>query len=109
MRAPRVQSNPLRMLRWAVARYGLLLLALTLAPLGCVLWPEGTGPGAPAMALAEALERRDRGEAVLIDVCSADAYHSGHIPGALNVPGSQIEARAGEVRKLGRLPILYCG
>ena len=85
------------------------LLTLALAPLGCVLWPEGSGPGAPAMPLAEALERRDRGEVVLIDVRSAEEYEAGHLPGALNIPGSQIGARVAEIRKMGRLPILYCG
>jgi len=100
------------MLRWGVVRHRLrsiALLALALAPLGCVLWPEGSGPGAPAMPLAEALERRDRGEAVLIDVRSAEDYEAGHLPGALNIPGSQIGARVAEIRKMGRLPILYCG
>ena len=100
------------MLRWSVVRHRLrsiALLALALAPLGCVLWPEGSGPGAPAMPLAEALERRDRGEVVLIDVRSAEEYEAGHLPGALNIPGSQIGARVAEVRKMGRLPILYCG
>ena len=100
------------MLRWGVVRHRLrsiALLALALAPLGCVLWPEGSGPGAPAMPLAEALERRDRGEVVLIDVRSAEDYEAGHLPGALNIPGSQIGARVAEIRKMGRLPILYCG
>jgi len=100
------------MLRWGVVRHRLrsiALLALALAPLGCVLWPEGSGPGAPAMPLAEALERRDRGEVVLIDVRSAEEYEAGHLPGALNIPGSQIGARVAEIRKMGRLPILYCG
>ena len=61
------------------------------------------------MPLAEALERRDRGEAVLIDVRSPQAYAEGHIPGALSIPSSEIEERAAEIRKMGRLPILYCG
>ena len=85
------------------------LLVVALAPVGCVLWPEGSGPGAPAMALAEALERRDRGEAVLIDVRSAVSYRAGHIPGAVNIAAREIDARAAEIRKMGRLPILYCG
>jgi hypothetical protein len=93
----------------ARGRLPIALLALTMAPVACVLWPEGTGPGAAPMPLAEALERRDRGEAVIVDVRSPDAFAAGHIPGALNVPGSQVEARAAEIRKMGRLPILYCG
>ena len=87
----------------------ILVLAAALAPLACVLWPEGAGPGASAMPLAEALERRDRGEAVLIDVRSREAYAEGHIPGALNIGAGDIETRALDIRKMGRLPILYCG
>ena len=84
-------------------------LAAALPALGCVVWPAGAGPGAAPMPLAEALSLSDRGVAVLIDVRSRDQYAEGHIPGALNIPGSQIEGRAGELRRLGRLPILYCG
>ena len=87
----------------------LALFLVTLAPLGCVIWPQGTGPDAVAMPLAEALQRRDRGEAILIDVRSREAYAEGHVPGALNVTSSEIEGRAAEIRKMGRLPILYCG
>jgi rhodanese-related sulfurtransferase len=61
------------------------------------------------MPLVEALERRDRGEAVLIDVRSPQSYADGHVPGALSIPSSEIEKRAAEIRKMGRLPILYCG
>jgi rhodanese-related sulfurtransferase len=61
------------------------------------------------MPLVEALERRDRGEAVLVDVRSPQAYADGHVPGALSIPSSEIEERAAEIRKMGRLPILYCG
>ncbi len=86
-----------------------VVLTLCLAPLGCVVWPEGAGPGAASMPLAEALQLRDRGEAVLIDVRSRQAYVEGHVPGALNVPSSEIEGRAAEVRRMSRLPILYCG
>jgi 3-mercaptopyruvate sulfurtransferase SseA len=93
----------------ARGRLPIALLALALAPVACVLWPEGTGPGAAPMPLAEALERRDRGEAVIVDVRSPDLYAEGHVPGALNVPGSQIEARAAELRRMGKRPILYCG
>jgi hypothetical protein len=84
-------------------------LGLALAPAACVLWPEGSGPGAQPMPLAEALARRDRGEAVLIDVRGPQSYVEGHIPGALNIAASQLESRAPEIRRMGRLPILYCG
>jgi hypothetical protein len=86
-----------------------LLLALTLVPLGCVLWPAGAGPGAAPVPLAEALARRDSGEAVLVDVRSHEAYAEGHIPGALNIAENELDGQAAAIRRMGRLPILYCG
>ena len=74
------------------------------SPLLVVLY-EGAG----AMPLADALALRDRGEAVLIDVRSREAYAEGHIPGALNIAGNAIEGQAAAIRRMGRLPILYCG
>jgi len=61
------------------------------------------------MPLLEALERCDRGEAVLVDVRSPEAYAEGHIPGAVNIAVSEVEGRAAEIRRMSRLPILYCG
>ena len=86
-----------------------LSFAASLAAVGCVVWPQGAGPDATAMPLAEALQRRDRGEAVLIDIRSREAYTGGHVPGAVNIASSEIEGRAVEIRRMGRLPILYCG
>jgi hypothetical protein len=86
-----------------------LALATLLAPLGCVVWPAGGGPGAAKMTLEEALLRRDRGEAVLVDVRSPESYATGHLPGAVNVPLNEIAGRSAEIRRMGRLPILYCG
>jgi 3-mercaptopyruvate sulfurtransferase SseA len=83
--------------------------ALVLALAGCVVWPAGSGPNAEPMPLAEAMDRRDRGEVVLVDVRSRLSYEAGHVPGAISIPFEQITARAGELRHLGRLPVLYCG
>jgi rhodanese-related sulfurtransferase len=46
---------------------------------------------------------------VLIDLRSPDAYAAGHIPGALNVSPYAVERRVAEFRKMGRIPIFYCG
>jgi hypothetical protein len=86
-----------------------LLIAAGFASVSCVLWPAGSGPDAPKVALEDALASCDRGEAVLVDVRSPADYARGHIPGAINVPASDAEARAGEIRRMGRMPILYCG
>lgn len=90
------------------ARPPLLALA-ALAAAGCVVWPAGTGPQAGPIPAAEALAMRDRGEAVIVDVRGAAPYEEGHIPGALRIGSPEIADRAGELRRLGRLPILYCG
>jgi len=84
------------------------LLASVVAGAGCVVWPGGTGPGAPPVPLAEALAKVARHEAVLVDVRSPEVYAGGHIPGAVNVPAQEIVARTAELRRMG-LPILYCG
>jgi hypothetical protein len=92
-----------------VKRRFLLSALAPVAAAGCVMWPAGSGPGASPVALADALAMRERGQAVIVDVRSQEAYVAGHIPGALNIDGTEIGARAAEVRRLGRLPILYCG
>jgi rhodanese-related sulfurtransferase len=85
-----------------------LVLASALVA-GCVVWPAGGGPSAAPLPLAEALARVERGEAVLVDVRSPESYAEGHIPGALNVPFDQVEARATDLRRKARQAILYCG
>jgi hypothetical protein len=86
-----------------------LATAVALALSGCVIWPEGSGPGALAVPIAAALALCDQGEAVLIDVRSPEAYARGHVPGAVNIAATDIESQTTAVRKMGRLPILYCG
>lgn len=88
-------------------RLGVVFVAFAAA--GCVVWPGGSGPAAGPMSTADALSLVARGAAVIVDVRSPEAYEAGHIPGALNIDSREIEARAAELRRLGRLPILYCG
>ncbi len=88
--------------------WGLALLVCLVA--GCAAGAGGQSPSTPALiALDEALGQRDRGKAVLVDVRSAEAFAEGHIPGAVNVPSGEIPAHVAELKKLGKLPILYCG
>lgn len=87
-----------------------LLIAGSLPALGaCVVWPAGTGPGAEPVPFAEAVARRERGEAVFVDLRTPAEYAASHLGGAVNVPLPELAARLGEIRRLGRLPILYCG
>jgi hypothetical protein len=88
-------------------RFG--VFPLLLAAAGCVVWPAGSGPGAAPMAAAEALSMSARGQAVFVDVRPRQDYEAGHIPGALHIDAVELDAHTAELRRLGRLPILYCG
>jgi rhodanese-related sulfurtransferase len=61
------------------------------------------------MPLAEAVDRRDRGEVVFVDLRSRQEYAVGHLGGAINVPLDEVAARVEEFRRLRRLPVFYCG
>jgi hypothetical protein len=91
------------------ARGAVLLALLAPVSIGCVVWPAGAGPDASPLPLARAIELRDQGQAVLIDVRSRGSYLRGHIPGALSMPLPEIADRAAAIRRLGLMPILYCG
>jgi rhodanese-related sulfurtransferase len=51
-----------------------------------------------------------KGQAVLVDVRSAQAYERGHLDGALSIPAAEIEAKAAELRRRAgsRTVVLYC-
>lgn len=45
----------------------------------------------------EAKAAYDSGKAIFLDVRSSDAFAAGHIPGAINIPLGEIEARMSEL------------
>jgi rhodanese-related sulfurtransferase len=46
---------------------------------------------------------------VVLDVRTPEEYAAGHVPGAINVPHDQVEARLGELRKFqGQDVVVYC-
>lgn len=83
---------------------GAVVAALALLLASCV-WQTGEPP---MLSVGEALDLASRGQAVLVDVRSADAYVRGHLPGAVNLPFPDVVGHAAELRRM-RLPILYCG
>lgn len=50
----------------------------------------------------------DRGEVLVLDVRSAQAYQAGHIPGAISVPLDDVEAKIPELKKEKRAIVTYC-
>jgi rhodanese-related sulfurtransferase len=94
----------------------LLVLLLACAPASSA--PSGAPPAEPAPAAAGS--RRDIDAATLraelearrlpgvVDVRTPGEYAAGHVPGAVNVPMDQIEARAGTLAPAGQEVVLIC-
>ena len=49
-----------------------------------------------------------RSAPLIIDVRTRTEYDSGHIPGALNIPSSDLPAHLGELGKKNREIVVYC-
>lgn len=56
----------------------------------------------------DAYELYKSGKAVFVDVRSHQSFTTGHIKGAVSIPGSQIISRFGEVQSPDKLIITYC-
>ena len=55
----------------------------------------------------EAMRLVKAGKAVFVDVRSKETFDTGHIKGAISIPGSQMTARARELPQ-GKMVITYC-
>jgi len=56
---------------------------------------------------AELLERAARGDVTIVDVRPPEEFAAGHLPGALNVPLAELEARRGKLPR-GQEVVAYC-
>lgn len=56
---------------------------------------------------AELLARARTGEVTVLDVRPAEEFAAGHLPGAINIPLSELEQRLGEL-DAGREVVAYC-
>ena len=71
------------------------LFAIAIASGGMLLWPAlGGAARGGGLNPNEVVQLMNREKAQVIDVCSADEFAAGHIPGALNVPLFSNEERA---------------
>ena len=90
----------------------ILLAALTAGMLAPAALAETPVPRTEAEIPRVEFEqfRRDLAAAriVAIDVRSVEAYRHGHIPGALSVPESDLEARLPELRAANKPIVAYC-
>jgi phage shock protein E len=84
-----------------------LLLVILIA---AVQFPLGSSAAAEEITQRELLQRLDRNDVpFIVDVRRADEFAAGHVPGAVNIPHSEIAARLDELR--GRRDsevVVYC-
>lgn len=84
------------------------LLARALALLGTVFWsPLPAGAEVDRIEAQEAKRLFEKGEAIIIDVRSRDAWDMGHVEGALHFPLAELDARLSQLPK-NKLIVAYC-
>lgn len=87
-----------------------------IAALGLVLALPAAGlaqdkalSGSDRISMAEFKKAFTSGSLAIIDVRDLGAYEAGHIPGALSMPLSSIDAGAGaKLKSLGKTVVTYC-
>ena len=87
-----------------------MLIAVALMSAGMLAWPVITGGGGPGtVTAAGAVQLINREKAVVVDVCEAGEYASGHVSGAKNIPLGQLEQKLpGLVKNKATPVILVC-
>lgn len=82
-----------------------LVLLLVLALVAQVLWRRRGLVNITGAELNQRLQRREK--LIVVDVREPDEFRSGHIPGAVNVPLSRLEAGAQQLDRSAET-ILVC-
>jgi len=77
---------------------------------GMLAWPVITGGGGPGtVTAAGAVQLINREKAVVVDVCEAGEYASGHVAGARHAPLGELEQKLpGLVKNKATPVILVC-
>jgi 3-mercaptopyruvate sulfurtransferase SseA len=95
--------------KWIALYAGLILCSVTLACNVVLPQQEINGPAVPAfptedpyievprVELEEAKIAFDSKSVVFVDVRTAESYAQSHIPGALSIPGTELEGRMDEL------------
>ena len=82
------------------------LVALASLPVVGAGTPQSSD-GARRITPVDLRQLLKKGEAVLVDVRSAESYKAGHIKGAMNIPAAEIGDRVGEL-PANKLIATYC-
>ena len=88
-----------------------MLIAVMAVSGAMLLWPLIQSRISPVKDVgnAEATLLVNRRNAIFLDVREPKEYTDGHLPNAVHIPLSQLDARAGELAKLTARPVVaYC-
>jgi predicted sulfurtransferase len=103
----KMEDSILEQSRNISVRFGIALLVLLIALSACQASPQDQD-AAPRIAPSVLKERLDDGDGLLVvDARSSDAYAEAHIPGAISVPLSDLEARMDELPRDQEI-VFYC-
>ena len=84
-----------------------MLISLALASGGMLVWPLiAGGMSAGALNANGAVQLINREKAVVVDVCEASEFASGHVTGAKNIPLGELEAKLPSMVKNKALPVI---
>jgi 3-mercaptopyruvate sulfurtransferase SseA len=82
-------------------------LSIGMTGLGVVANPGQTGDGARRIRPQDLLQLVKKGQAIVVDVRTEEAYKAGHIKGAWLIPAADIANRADELPR-NKLIATYC-
>lgn len=88
-----------------------MLLLVALSSGAMLMWPAlaSGGGGAAGLTPPEVVQLMNREKAVVVDVCGADEFATGHVVGAKNLPLGELEAKLpGAVKNKATPVVLVC-
>ena len=78
----------------------------------CAGWPAAAQvadeAAVPRMSVADLKKAVDTGQVLVVDVRDARSFTDGHIPGAINVPLADLQARAAALTGAKKPIVAYC-
>ena len=84
-----------------------MLISIAIASGGMLVWPLiAGGMSAGSLNANGAVQLINREKAVVVDVCEAGEFATGHVTGAKNIPLGELEARLPGVVKNKALPVI---
>jgi len=84
-----------------------MLISIALASGGMLVWPLiAGGMNAGALNANGAVQLINREKAVVVDVCEANEFATGHVTGAKNIPLGELEAKLPGMVKNKALPVI---